>query len=131
MSGRAEPMVDTPIRLFIFGLGYTATAFGRSFKERAEEIAGTVRTKDKAPALLAEGFRPIIFDGISSSDDVSQELAGATHILVSIPPGEGDDPVLAHHSDDIVAAKQLRWLGYLSTIGVYGDYGGASIDERT
>ncbi len=58
-------------------------------------------------------------------------LAGATHILVTISQGEGGDPVLALHGDDISRRGDLAWIGYLSTVGVYGDHGGAWIDEET
>ena len=58
-------------------------------------------------------------------------LAEATHLLVSIPPGAAGDPVLARHSEDIAAAKRLRWIGYLSTVGIYGDQAGGWVDETT
>ena len=49
----------------------------------------------------------------------------------SAPPGEQGDPVLRHHRDDLRAAPQLQWIGYLSTVGVYGGHGGAWVDEAT
>jgi nucleoside-diphosphate-sugar epimerase len=55
-------------------------------------------------------------------------LRGATHILSSVPPGEDGDPVLAGYGDTIRAAP-ARWIGYLSSTGVYGDTGGAWVDE--
>jgi nucleoside-diphosphate-sugar epimerase len=48
---------------------------------------------------------------------------------VSVPPDADGDPVLAIHGDDIVGIEGLRWLGYLSTTGVYGDRGGGWVDE--
>ncbi len=41
------------------------------------------------------------------------------------------DPVLRHFSSTIAGAPQLRSIVYLSTIGVYGDHGGAWVDEAT
>jgi nucleoside-diphosphate-sugar epimerase len=59
-------------------------------------------------------------------------LNSASHILVSVPPNEAGDPVLSRHGDDIAAqAGHLKWIGYLSTVGVYGDHGGAWVDEET
>jgi hypothetical protein len=124
-------MTAEPIRLFVFGLGYTATAFARAMRDRARWIGGTVRSAEKAAALAREGFRTVVFDGAAPSVGVRSGLAEATHILVSIPPGEAGDPVLACHTDDILAAPQLRGIAYLSSVGVYGDYGGAWVDERT
>jgi nucleoside-diphosphate-sugar epimerase len=58
-------------------------------------------------------------------------LQGVTHILVSVPPDAGGDPVLDRHGDDLAALPTLAWLGYLSTTGVYGDRGGDWVDETS
>ena len=58
-------------------------------------------------------------------------MAGATHVLVSVPPDPTGDPVLDRHGDDIAALPGLAWLGYLSTTGVYGDRGGGWVDETS
>ena len=51
---------------------------------------------------------------------------------MSAGPGKDGDPVLNAAYDDIArAAPDLRWLGYLSTTGVYGDHGGGWVDENT
>jgi hypothetical protein len=123
--------VSDPIRLLVFGLGYSAREFARRIKSRAEWIGGTARTAKTAERLRSIGVAPFVFDGTRTGNGIAAALAEATHILVSIPPGEGPDPVLAHHGDDIIAAPKLDWIGYLSTVGVYGDYGGAWVSERT
>lgn len=120
-----------PIRLFVFGLGYSATALARAMRGRAAAIAGTVRSHEKAAALAADGLGATVFTGDSPGPAVAKALEGATHILASIPPGDTGDPVLVHHRADIVAAPALTWIGYLSTVGVYGRYGGAWVSERT
>ncbi len=62
---------------------------------------------------------------------VAQALASATHVLISVPPDAERDPVLRHHGQDFKQAPSLSWIGYLSTVGVYGDSQGAWIDEAT
>jgi len=62
-------------------------------------------------------------------DDVS--LDGVTHILSSIAPTADGDPVLAWLRDKIAAARDLEWVGYLSTTVVYGDHDGGWVDETT
>src|SRR5690606_2416925 len=56
---------------------------------------------------------------------------GTTHLLVSIPPDLEGDPVLRDFADDIAALPDLAWIGYLSTVGVYGDTKGAWVDEES
>ena len=58
-------------------------------------------------------------------------LAGTTHLLVSIPPDLEGDVVLRHFRDDLAALPDLAWVGYLSTVGVYGDWQGQWVDETS
>jgi dTDP-4-dehydrorhamnose reductase len=122
--------MTAPVRLFVFGLGYSAAAFARGFRQQADWIGGTVREVDRAVPLAAERLRPFVFDGSHPGIGVGEAVRQATHLVISIPPGESD-PVLAVHRQAILAAEHLVWIGYLSTVGVYGDHGGAWVDEAT
>ncbi len=116
--------------VFVFGLGYSATAFARLARSEGAAVAGTVRTAEKAERLRGEGIDALVFDGEAPGTGVAAALAAATDLVVSVAPGTAD-PVLAHYRDAILAAPNLRWIGYLSTVGVYGNYGGAWVSERT
>ena len=70
-------------------------------------------------------------DAVAFDDEVAVRTAleDATHILSSVPPsGEGGDPVLQKYASAILASDS-SWVGYLSSTGVYGDAGGAWVDE--
>ena len=72
------------------------------------------------------GIETFLFDRGRPLDDAAAALAGTTEPPTAVPPDAGGDPVLDHHADDIAALLPgLRWAGYLSTTGVYGDHGGA------
>lgn len=114
--------------LFCFGLGYSASHVARMLAAEGWSIAGTARTPDGAAAIAKQGYEALTFDGLSRADDVAASLTRATHVLVSVPPGE-QDPVLRHHLADLDTAPSLKWIGYLSTLAVYGDSNGAWIDE--
>ncbi|MGC2856820.1 SDR family oxidoreductase [Novispirillum sp. DQ9] len=116
-------------RLFCFGIGFTAQALLRQVLPAGWAVTGTARTADKCAALEAEGLRMVRFDGTAPLPPGS--LDGVTHVLVSVPPGADGDPVLRLHGADIAALPGLEWVGYLSTTGVYGDRGGAWVDEDT
>jgi nucleoside-diphosphate-sugar epimerase len=118
------------MRLFVFGLGYSAGALARLLGARGVAVAGTVRSADKAATLRGEGIDALVFDGKSPGAGIGEALADATHLVVSIAPGAAD-PVLAQHRADFLAAPGLQWIGYFSTVGVYGNYGGAWVRERT
>ena len=98
-------------RALIFGLGYSARWIGAALVARGFEVIATGRESD------------LSFDDEGS---VRVALADASHVLSSVPPGgDGGDPVLERYGD----ALGGKWLGYLSSTGVYGDTGGAWVDE--
>ncbi|MCH2393173.1 SDR family oxidoreductase [Oceanibaculum sp.] len=111
--------------LFCFGFGYTAEWLARMLLPQGWKIAGTAREADKRAAMEARGIAAYPFP----LPDPAQALADVTHILSSVPPRDGHDPVLAAHGEAIAALPNLAWAGYLSTTGVYGDTGGAWVDE--
>src|SRR5579883_3028603 len=117
-------------RLFCFGLGYSASVLARRLVARGWQVAGTCRSPAAAAELAAAGIAAHLFDRERPLADAGAMLAGTTHLLSSVPPDDGGDPVLDVHGADIAAlAGALDWAGYLSTTGVYGDRGGAWVDE--
>jgi nucleoside-diphosphate-sugar epimerase len=118
-------------RLFCFGLGFSAEALARRLAARGWQIAGTARDADKIERLGREGYVMTHFDGEVANALVSALLPGTTHLLLSIPPGAHGDPVLAHYAGELMLLGSLTWIGYLSTVGVYGDHGGDWVDETT
>jgi nucleoside-diphosphate-sugar epimerase len=118
-------------RLFVFGLGYSALALARALRAEGWEVAGTTRSADKQAALAAEGIEAHRFERGRPLAEPAVALAGASHLLTSIAPDEAGDPVLDHHLADLERCRTLRWAGYLGTTGVYGDHGGAWVDEAT
>ena len=116
------PPSDDPGTLLIFGLGYAAGALARLAVSRGWRVFGTTgRSAPREP------------DGVSrlAFEDAAALLPQATHLLASAPPAEQGDPVLARYADAIAAASRLRWIGYFSTTGVYGDRDGGWVDERS
>jgi len=112
--------------LFIFGLGFSGLEVARLARTRGWTVAGTCTTADKAVRLTAEGIETHLFDGTRGLDETA--VGEATHILCTIAPGTTGDPALAHCTPLL---RRARWLGYLSTTGVYGDHDGGWVDEET
>jgi nucleoside-diphosphate-sugar epimerase len=118
------------VNLFVFGLGYTSLHFVRSQAPRFARVSGTVRSAGKAETLRGEGIEALAFGPDARDPAIPARLAEADALLVSVPPDpEAGDPVIEAYGDMIASSPRLAWIGYLSTIGVYGDQGGAWIDE--
>lgn len=117
--------------LFCFGLGYSANRISERLAERGWQISGTSTREAGAQALRERGYCGYVFDGRARVSEIAHALQEATHVLLSIPPGARGDPALLHHGEDIARAASMRWIGYFSTVGVYGDTGGGWVDEAT
>ena len=120
--------------LLCFGLGYSAEHFVGRYGDGFDHIVGTVRGAERAALLsahLAGRLKALIFDGHNASSELKATLSEAEYVLVSAPPDEAGDPVLRVLGDALAHAQRLRAVVYLSTIGVYGDRGGAWVDEGT
>ncbi|MGP9821008.1 SDR family oxidoreductase [Salinarimonas sp. NSM] len=112
-----------------FGFGYSAARTAR--RGGFSDVVGTVRTREKAAALEAEGVSARLFGPDGTDPRIADDLARATHLLLSIPPRGGADPALDAFGDAIADAPRLESIVYLSTIGVYGDAQGGWVDEDT
>jgi nucleoside-diphosphate-sugar epimerase len=118
--------------LFCFGFGLSAETLARRLLPEGWRVVGTTRRLEKADAMRRMGIEPAIFTGEAPMAAESRRLLrSASHILVSVPPGDAGDAVIRCHGMDIGVDAALEWLGYLSTTGVYGDRGGQWVDEES
>jgi len=119
------------MNLFVFGLGFSARHFAESRRDRFGAIRATVTDAARAETLEAEtGFAMRTFGPEGDDARIAADLADSDLLLVSAPPVGDTDTALGRYREAI-AGSRIRWIGYLSTIGVYGDQGGAWIDETT
>ncbi len=96
--------------MFIFGLGYTASRIAEALRSRGWVVEATGSAGDV---------------DFTDGSAVRDALTRASHVLSSVPPSDGSDPVLGRYGHDITQ----DWIGYLSSTGVYGDTQGAWVDE--
>lgn len=115
-----------------FGFGFSARALARLLKLKCTvtviywRITGTSRNDQGVAEIMAQGFEALRFDAF---DDLPDDV---THVVSSVPPSDAGDPVLLRFGESLAKkAKQIEWCAYLSTTGVYGDHGGAWVDEET
>ncbi len=106
------------MHLVIFGLGYSGAAVARMAV--AEGIRVTATSRDPARVAGPAGVEVLTF-----GDPLP---AGVSHVLATAPPDAVGDPVLAAYGAALASSGVLRWVGYLSTTGVYGDRGGDWVD---
>lgn len=127
-KGKAATMTASTPHLFCFGLGYSATWLARELAGQGWRVSGTHRPGDGGNGA----FETFAFDRTTPLADFDAAFETVTHVLVSVPPDAAGDPVLDVHGDDLARhAGHIQWLGYLSTVGVYGDTGGKPVSETS
>lgn len=105
--------------LTLIGLGYSGMAIARRALASGWRVVATAR--DPAAVAAPPGVELVPFDSVTW-------VAEATHLVVTAPPGAEGDPAWARHGL-LLRAGGLRWVGYISTTGVYGDRAGAWVEE--
>ncbi|WP_088921851.1 SDR family oxidoreductase [Granulosicoccus antarcticus] len=125
----------------VLGAGFS----GQSIAIKAAEfgsVCGTRRSPEGLDELGAMGVPGCLVDS-SASDMLLEQLARVTHLVVCVAPARQQplqDPMLDLLRPWVDALSQggkqtplrsLEWIGYLSTIGVYGDHGGHWVTEDT
>ena len=118
------------MKLFVFGIGYSARASIELLKTRCDWIAGTTRSTEKATILKNDGIRAYIYEGEMKTSEISNAIQNSTHLLISIAPNQYGDCVIQNFNDDIINSS-IKWIGYFSTVGVYGNHNGEWVDENS
>jgi len=121
--------IKTP-HLFCFGLGFSASWLAQDLQHQGWKVSGTHRPGDESVSGA------LAFDRHHPLKNFDELFADVTHVLLSVPPDGAGDPVLDVHGDDLARHAQhqgghIEWLGYLSTVGVYGDTGGKPVNETS
>ncbi|QSY94647.1 SDR family oxidoreductase [Rhizobium bangladeshense] len=119
------------MHVMIFGCGYSGTAIAEAFAGDGVRVSGTTRSAEKMEALRRAGIEAFLFDGETMEERLVEALADVTHLVQSIAPGKADPLLRLLDKDGAGLLPRLEWIGYLSTVGVYGDHKGAWIDEET
>ena len=112
------------MRLLVLGHGYSAGFLTRLLVPQGWTVTGT--TRHDPARVAAAGAAPLLWPGDEAA--IRAEIARADAILLSAGPGPDGDPALRDFGADLAAAP-ARWIGYLSTTGVYGDHAGGWVDE--
>ena len=120
--------------LLCFGFGYSAQHYVASYGGRFDRIWATGRSSESAKVLsscVRPGFKGLNFDGKVATVELRSAITQAEAMLVSVPPDVTGDSVLKACGETLTRAARVRSIVYLSTIGVYGNYEGAWVDETS
>ncbi|MBB5533542.1 SDR family oxidoreductase [Rhizobium giardinii] len=120
------------MHVLILGAGFSGSAIAKAFLPLAQSVTGTTRSQDKLEGLRALGVDALVYDGATISPELAAAMKRTTHLIQSIAPGREGDPMMRPETPSLAGLMpSLQWAAYLSTVGVYGDHGGAWVTEET
>lgn len=121
------PVPSSPGTALVFGLGYVGAAYARRLAMQGWSILATARDHDRADQIRAQGFEPV---DPSDLQALKQALTRTDAVLVTTPPDDQGCPGYRALNPALIASDaHPKWLGYLSTTGVYGDRAGGWVFE--
>ncbi|KAL8038457.1 hypothetical protein ABFX02_11G108300 [Erythranthe guttata] len=135
LSPNAKNSSESPIddQMFILGMGFVGKFFAADLKAKGWAVSGSCTTAAKKEKLEELGYQAYLFDANHPQPETLEIVKNHTHLVISIPTIKGlvGDPMLRHKRlvESVLKDGKLRWLVYLSSTSVYGDCGGAWVDE--
>lgn len=113
----------------IIGAGFSGRCIANQLLAHGT-VVGTRRTQQAIDTL---GFNGFVFDANAASQAMPAAVTqSVTHLVISVAPKREApllEPVLSWIAKEQVVFPRLQWIGYLSTIGVYGNHEGDWVDE--
>ena len=120
------------INIFCFGFGQVAKNFINKIisKDFNVTLSTTSRSKTSKKNFVGLNYQNYFLDNETYDNELISKLKNSDHILVSIPPINGDDLVIKHFSK-FLENSILKSITYLSATSVYGDHKGNWVDENS
>jgi len=117
--------------ILILGCGYVGERLAEACLSAGMKVSCTTRSKERASVLAGKGIEAL---AVPAPDELPQALLTDVDAMVdSIPLSRSGHGMHATQPEWLpgIARQlaQLKWAGYLSSTAVYGDAGGAWVDE--
>ena len=120
------------ISIFCFGFGQVAKNFISKIKSENFNINLSTTTRNETSKKIFDGvdYQSYQLNKYKYDENLIIKLREAEHILVSIPPQEGED-IVAKYFHKFMKTSKVKWITYLSSTSVYGDHNSEWVDENS
>ena len=117
-------MVSTKNKIAILGLGNISFELCSSLINRGFIVSGTTNNFDRKHKLQELGVK------VFSHNQILKCISNSTKIIITAPPDVRGCPIIRDYFKEIVNSE-IKWIGYLSSTSVYGNYYGQKVDENS
>ena len=118
------------INIFCYGFGQVAKSFVNRLSLEGFKIhlSTTNRSETTFNKIGNVEYKSYKFENNNFDEEIFDKLKNSDHILISIPPIDGNDIVINNFSDSLKISN-IKWITYLSATSVYGNHEGEWVNE--
>ena len=118
------------INIFCYGFGQVAKSFvdRLSLEGFKIQLSTTNRSETTFNKIGNIEYKSYKFQNNNFDAEIIDQLKNSDHVLISIPPIDGNDIVINNFSDTLKTSN-IKWITYLSATSVYGNHKGEWVDE--
>ena len=118
------------INIFCYGFGQVAKSFVNRLSLEGFKIhlSTTNRSETTFNKIGNVEYKSYKFENNNFDEEIIDKLKNSDHILISIPPINGNDIVINNFSDTLKISN-IKWITYLSATSVYGNHKGEWVNE--
>ena len=108
----------------ILGLGNISFELCSLLIKEGFNVFGSTDNQDRKGILKNIGVR------VYSRNNIDECILKADKLIITIPPDSNGCRIIRKYSKEILDSK-IRWIGYLSSTSVYGNYDGKEVNENS
>ena len=121
------------LKVFCFGFGQVAESFINKLNIEKKDFDLSITTRQETHQIEFNNLKitSFLFNNDQFDDTLKINLKDANHILISIPPINGEDIVANFFNTHFKKIENCNWVTYLSATSVYGDHKGDWVNEKS
>jgi len=111
-------------KISILGLGNISYELSNFLVKKEFEVSGTTNNYERKNKLQELGVK------VFNRNEITECLMNSNKIIITVPPDANGCPIIRDYFKQIVNSK-IKWIGYLSSTSVYGNYNGEKVNENS
>jgi nucleoside-diphosphate-sugar epimerase len=117
-------MVNNMKKISILGLGNISYELSNILIKKEFEVSGTTNNYERKNKLQKLGVK------VFTRNEVAECIRDSNKIIITAPPDVNGCPIIRDYFKQILNSK-IKWIGYLSSTSVYGNYNGEKVNENS
>ena len=111
-------------KIAILGLGSISYELCDFLIKKEFEVSGTTNNLERKNQLQKLGVK------VFNRNEITECIMNSNKIIITVPPDANGCPIIRIYFKQILNSE-IKWIGYLSSTSVYGNYNGEKVNENS